>query len=170
MRNIIKSAAVAGFLGLALGPANLAHAQDAEFTLPAGVACPTFDLTIEITFAKNRVMKEFTDRFGNPVRIFEGGKGSDLTFINESTGAEYFIKGNGSVAHTTLNLDGSMEVSTGGHNVLIFFPTDLPSGVGPSTRQYIGRVEYSVSPDGIFTLQRVRGRTVDICAILSDSA
>ena len=100
--------------------------------------------------------------------MFEGGRGSDLLFINDDTDATYFIMGDGSVSHTTLNTDGSSNVSAKGHNVIIFFPPDLPPGVGPSTNQYVGRVQYTVDPDGIFTLQRVRGRTVDICAVLSE--
>ncbi len=111
-------------------------------------------------------MKEWTDEYGNLVRMFEGGKGSDLIFTNEDTGATYSTMGNGSVSHTTFNPDGSSNVSTGGHNVLILFPSDLPLGVGPSTKQYVGHVQYTVAPDGTWTLQSINGKTNDICAIL----
>lgn len=153
-------------LVLALGFASQVNAQ--VFTLPAGLACADFDLTIEITPSDHYVIKQWTDEYGNPVRMLTAGRGSDLLFINEDTGATFSLKGNGSVSHTTFNSDGSSIVSATGHNVLILFPSDLPPGVGPSTKQYVGRVVYTVASDETWTLQKVSGRTTDICAALSE--
>ena len=76
--------------------------------------------------------------------MLTAGKGADLEFVNTATDATFSLMGNGSVSHTTYNLDGSSTVSAEGHNVLILFDNDLPPGVGPSTKQYVGRVVYTV--------------------------
>ncbi|MEJ2309301.1 MAG: hypothetical protein P8Z78_08285 [Gammaproteobacteria bacterium] len=153
-------------LAFTLAFANYANADG--ITLPAGYACADFSLTINITPGDHYVIKEWTDEYGNPVRMLTAGRGADLEFINEDTGATYATMGNGSVSHTTFNPDGSSSVSAEGHNILILFPTDLPPGVGPSTKQYIGRVMYTVDTFGTWELQSVRGKTTDICAALSE--
>jgi hypothetical protein len=165
MKMTIKSAICTSMLALALGSANQVNAADATVTIPAGDACMDFDLIINIDFSDHQVFKEWTDENGNPVRMLTAGKGWDLEFVNGLTGATFSLKGNGSVSHTTLNPDGSSTVSAEGHNVLILFPTDFP---GPSAKQYVGRVVYTVDPTGVWTLQNVRGRTTDICAALSE--
>jgi len=166
MKRIIKSVIVTSILALTLGFVNQVNAD--ELTLPAGFACADFDLIIEITPSDHYVVKEWTDEDGNPVRMLTAGRGTDLEFINGSSGATFSLMGNGSVSHTTFNPDGSSTVSAEGHNVLILFPTDLPPGVGPSTKQYVGRVVYTVDSEGTWTLQKVVGRTTDICAALSE--
>lgn len=166
MKRTIKSIIGTSTLALALGFANQVHAD--TIALPAGFACPDFALTIEIYPSDHYVVKEFTDEYGSPVRMITAGRGADLTFVNESTGATLSLMGNGSVSHTTYNPDGSQSVSAEGHNVLILFPSDLPPGVGPSTQQYVGRVLYTVDASGTWTLQKVRGRIVDICEALSE--
>ena len=52
-----------------------------------------------------------------------------------------------------------------GHNVVIFFPTDIPAG--PSTTLYVGRVVYTVDAAGVFTLLSTSGRTTDLCVLLA---
>jgi hypothetical protein len=161
-------------LTLALGLANQANAEEEPWVLFAsldpGLACEGFGLDVSFrNCSENRPEdKVFTDEYGNPVRILSRGKGCDLKFENQSTDAAFFTKADGSVSHTRFNIDGSQTVSTGGHNVLIFFPSDLPPGVGPSTRQYVGRVVYTVDVNETWTLEKVSGRTVDICAELSE--
>lgn len=152
-------------LALGLGPVNQVNAADFSITLPAGLACE-FDLTVNIDFNDNRVFKEFTDKDGQVVRMISAGKGDDLEFVNTETGATYSIAGNGSVTKTTINHDGSTTNSATGHNVIILFPTDQPPG--PTTTQYIGRVVYTIDTNDVFTLQKVSGRQVDICAALSE--
>ena len=131
MKKTIKYTINAFILTFALGFANQVAADSITIALPAGYACPDFDLTIEIFPNDHRVMKEWTDQNGYPVRMLEAGIGADLDFINEYTGATFSIKANGSVSHTTIHPDDSLSVSVEGHNVLILFPTDLPAGVGP---------------------------------------
>lgn len=146
--------------------ASVAIAQgepDAVIDLPAGLACPGFDLRLEVRgmVQQNRT---FTDRNGNPVRVVSVGKGSALTFINLNNGNTLSLRPNGSGSHTTINPDGTTTVSATGHNVIILFPTDIPAG--PTTVQYVGRVLYTVSADGVFTFRQVNGTRTDICAVL----
>jgi hypothetical protein len=169
-RGVLSVMMVALILPLAVvlgsgSPATAADPPDAVFELPAGVACPDFALKVEVR-GGNQVMKEFRDKNGNVVRMLSAGKGSELSFINLSTGATLSLTTGGSVTHTTLNPDGSQTVTGTGHNVLIFFPTDVPAG--PSTTLYQGRIVYTVDPNGVSTLQEVSGKTTDICAALSD--
>ena len=109
--------------------------------------------------------KEFYDKDGNLVRTMTTGKGVDLTFTNLITGTTYRLKANGSNSKTTIDPStGIATVSATGHNVIILFPTDVPAG--PSTTLYTGQVRYTVTPDGVFTLTKTAGSTVDICAQL----
>lgn len=63
-----------------------------------------------------------------------------------------------------MNADRTQTVSNTGHNVLIWFPTDVPAG--PSTKQYLGNIVYQTDLSGVFTLQNAQGREVDICAAI----
>ena len=137
---------------------------DQILDLPAGLACKDFDLRIEIR-GGNQVVREYRDKNGNVVRLLSAGVGSQLTFINMSSEAKLSLMANGSVTHIGFNPDGSSTWSTTGHNVLILFPTDIPAG--PSTTLNVGRVLFSVDTTGIFTVKKVSGRSMDICAILS---
>jgi hypothetical protein len=138
-----------------------------DIVVPAGLACADFDLHVVGTGSK-QIMKTFTDQDGNPVKVITAGKGFDLTFTNMSPGGESIaFPSNGSVSKTTINADGSATVQATGHNVVIFFPTDVPAG--PSTTLYKGRLVYTVDPypNGVFTLQSSSGPTTDICALLA---
>jgi hypothetical protein len=147
---------------LGLGRPSIA-ASSTVYDLPAGLAC-SFALRVEVV-GGNQVQKTFVDKNGT-VRTISAGKGSALTFTNTETGSTLSLKPNGSVTFTTTpNADGSTTYVVVGHNVLIFFPTDVPAG--PSTTLYIGRVVFTVDSAGVFTLQEVSGKSTDICAILS---
>ena len=136
-----------------------------DFTFPAGVACQ-FEVGVDVTSAPpNRVSKTFTDRNGNIVRLFEGGKGAGLTFSNTSTSASLALKGNGAVITTTSLPDGSILYKARGHVVLIMFPTDIPAG--PSTVLYTGQFVYTVAANGVTTLEGSSGAKMDICAALA---
>lgn len=137
---------------------------DATVVFPAGVACAGFDLQVDIWNNPHRVIREFSDKSGNAVRLLTAGKGSTLAFTNLTTQESFALRPNGSVEHVTYNLDGSQAWTTTGHNVLILFPTDVPAG--PSTTQYVGQVVFTVDPNGVFTLQSARGTATDICAAL----
>ena len=161
------AAALAVVSALAVGTPVPVAAAEADFSivLPAGLACPAFDLGVKGTGDK-RIMRSFTDRNGNPVRTLTAGKGFTLTFTNRSTGNSLTLPSSGSVQRTTINNDGTSTVVSTGHNVLIFFPTDIPAG--PSTTLYVGQVVYTVvNASGVFTLQSTSGRTTDLCALLA---
>jgi len=86
-------------------------------------------------------------------------------FINKSTNVTFPLKGNGAVAHITYNPDNSYTYTATGHNVIIFFPTDVPAG--PSTMQYVGRIVFTTDAEGVSTVQELSGKQIDICAALS---
>jgi hypothetical protein len=174
MNMTIKSAISTFVLALLTVFATQVNAEEPPWTLiyslDPGVACEAFGLDIYVGKCNEHRPddKVFTDIYGNPVRIISGGKGCDLKFVNQFTEATFVTKADGSVSHTTIHSDGSQTVSNEGHNILTFFDTDLPPGVGPSTKQYVGRVVYTVDPYGTWTLEKVSGRTVDICSELSE--
>jgi autotransporter passenger strand-loop-strand repeat protein len=156
------SAALMGALGL---PSISAAETNPDFVLPQGLACKDFALGLSIR-GGNQVYREFTDRNGNVVRLFSGGKGNVQTFTNMTTGEELTIRTGGSVTHTTINSDGSQTVTSTGHNVWILFPTDVPAG--PTTTLYLGKVVFRVDPQTFFSeLLAESAQKVDICAALS---
>ncbi|MGS0687848.1 hypothetical protein ACVBEQ_22265 [Nakamurella sp. GG22] len=130
----------------------------------AGQACD-FALRVEVN-GSSRVQRTFYDRDGNPVRTLSAGTGSTLTFINlDRQRNTYTTKSNGAVARTVPNGDGTSTVTTGGHNVIFLFPTDIPAG--PSTTLYVGQVVYLTDDASKFTLLKTSGRSVDICKVVS---
>jgi hypothetical protein len=135
--------------------------------LPPGTAC---DFRLSIVSNGDRVDKIFVDKNGERVRLIQAGRGWELTFTNADTHSALTLKPNGSVYQEKTNPDGSLTVTATGHNVIIFFPSDVPAG--PSTIQYVGRIVYTVLYPGtanqVFTLQQVSGKQVDICAALSN--
>jgi hypothetical protein len=145
--------------------AGTACAQDVTLDLPAGLACAGFDLRVEIWSNLQRVVREFHDKNGNVVRTLTAGKGDRLSFTNLATSSKISLRPNGSVDHTALQPDGSATTTITGHNVLILFPTDIPTG--PSTTLFVGRVVFTVDPSGVFTVKSTSGKSTDICAALS---
>lgn len=166
MKMTTKSAVGTSMLALALGLASQVNADEPSYSFDPGVAC-SFGLDVYVSNCnEHRVLKTFTDGYGNIVRMLSAGKGCDLDYVNTSTDATYWTKADGSVSHTSYNSDGSQTVAATGHNVLVFYPGDIPSG--PSTTQYVGRVVYTIDTDGTWILEKVAGRRVDICAALSE--
>jgi hypothetical protein len=133
--------------------------------LPAGVACAGFDLRVVIQDIPPTVIREFRDKNGNVVRILTAGKGGELTFINLLTNEELSPRANGGVSHLVLHPDGTRTETLTGHTVTILFPADVPAG--PSTTLHVGRVVINIDENGVFTVQTVSGRSIDICAELS---
>ena len=156
--------ALALAIGGLIGPAAASAANPVVVDFPAGLACAGFDLRVQITGSSN-VFRAFHDKDGNIVRTLLAGRGSALTFVNLSTMSSLSLKANGAVVHTRFNQDGTQTVKATGHVVIFLFPTDVPAG--PSTTLHVGRVEYTVDADGVFTIQRVSGRTTDLCAALA---
>jgi hypothetical protein len=159
-----KGLLAAGAMLAMMGTACPSAADTFDIDLPAGLACANFDLRITVTTNPRRVFKEFYDASGNTVRFISAGKGADLTLTNLATGATLTLRANGSVEKTALNPDGGFTSMVMGHNVIIFFPTDIPPG--PSTTLYVGRVTYSVDPSGVWTLLSTAGDSTDLCAEL----
>ena len=159
--SVAAAVASAGVLALS---ADAALAAPVHLEFPAGTAC-TFGLAVDGAGGDHQVTREFADADGNIVRMLSAGRGFQLTFTNLSSGAKLALPANGAVTHTVVNADGSQTVTTTGHNVLILFPTDVPAG--PSTTLYVGRVVFTVSVDGVFTLVSTSGTATDICAALS---
>ena len=160
------------FAAFAMGATQPAFAQGDTFIVPAGFACPDFNLGIGGTGGKLHT-EVFRDKDGNLVRSITAGKGVDLTYTNYGpdpdapvAGESVTIKTAGSVTSTAYNPDGSFTVTATGHNGLILFPTDVPAG--PTTTQYIGRIVYTVdTASGVFTLLKTSGQERDICAELA---
>jgi hypothetical protein len=156
----VAAAMLAAILGTA---AQSASAQDFSFTLRAGLAC---DFKLKINgYGGNFHTEEFLDRNNNVVRTIAAGKGFGLVFTNTESGAEFALKGDGSVQRATINPDGSSTNVSTGPNVVILVPSDIPAG--PSTTLYVGRFVSAVDALGIFTLQSATGASTDICAALS---
>src|SRR4051812_50075090 len=61
---------------------------DAVLVLPAGVACPGFDLGVGIWDNDNRVIREFTDKNGDVVRLLPAGPGEALALSPISSGGK----------------------------------------------------------------------------------
>lgn len=151
---------------LSAGVPSIAAADPFVLDLPAGQACPSFDLRVEVTPSPRRVYQDFYDKNGNLVRALTAGKGDALSFTNLATQATLSLRPNGAVTRVVPNSDGLQTWTSTGHIVLILFPTDVPAG--PSTTLYVGRIVFTVDPSsGVFTLQSTSGKSVDICAALS---
>lgn len=154
----------AAMLAASLGSAALsASAQDFSFTWRAGLACD-FKLQIHGYGGSFRT-EEFLDKNNNVVRTITAGKGFGLVFTNAESGAQFALKGDGTVQRATVNPDGSSTNISTDHNVVILFPSDVPAG--PSTTLYVGPFASTVDALGIFTLQSAIGSPTDICAALS---
>jgi hypothetical protein len=175
MKTIIRRTLYSLTLVALLATLTLTAAQPASadpFILPAGQACPNFNLGLEST-GGNLHTKEFYDKNGNLVRFLSAGKGVVLTWTNYGpdpdnpvAGASVKIRTDGSVMSTRTNPDRTLTVTATGHNGLILFPTDVPAG--PTTTQYIGRIVYTIDPStGVFTLLSTSGTARDICAELA---
>jgi len=156
-------ALLVALIGITAGPASAAAKHD--LVLRAGIACEDFRLAIDFGGGEQRVSRTLTDADGNPVRIFSGGLGFELTFTNLSNDNQLTLPANGSVMTTRVNPDGTQVVDLSGHNVLILFPTDVPAG--PSTTLYVGRVTFTVDSAGVFTLQSTPPSATDLCAALA---
>lgn len=154
------TAAVVGIVAAAtVSSASAAVAQEpVTDDFPAGTAC-AFPLQIE-TWAAS-VPRELPGRDGDS-RFLRAGKGEPLTFTNVDNGHSVSLKANGAVQRTTIHADGSSTWEMTGHNILILFPTDVPAG--PSTTLCVGRVLFTSTAAGDFTVRQASGHSVDLCA------
>ncbi len=138
-------------------------APDSTQTYGAGEAC-AFPLRIDIT-GSTQVNKTFQGADGS-LRLLAAGTGSDLVFTNLATGKTFALTGNGSVTWTRIDASGSARLTLTGHNIAIYFPTDIPAG--PSTTLVVGREDIAVDLTTFqFTRLSRTGNSTDICAALS---
>ncbi|MHA7223743.1 hypothetical protein ACX80S_15715 [Arthrobacter sp. RHLT1-20] len=137
---------------------------DQHFNLPAGLACPGFDLLVDLTNSRTST-KTFTTKDGVKVRSIEAGKGYIRTYTNMATGKKIIFPSKFFSADTTFDQNGLGTVTSTGHFGLIMFPTDVPAG--PSTTEYVGRVVYTATPNNDFTILSVRAKAIDVCAKLA---
>lgn len=149
--------------GLLLGSA-VANSQDVVIDFPAGLGCADFDLRVGLWESPHRVYREFTDKAGNVVRFLSAGQYGAMSFTNLSTNASVQLPSKGGVNQSRWLADGTEEIVATGLSVVIWFPTDIPPG--PSTIQYVGRLNYTIDPSGVWTQTNFTGKSYDICAML----
>ena len=152
--------------GLTLATAAPAYAADPPppQIFDAGVACD-FALRVDQSLAERRLSKTFLDENGNPVKILSVGKGPDTKLTNLDNGRTLTLRGNGSGSITTVNADGTFTIRQFGHSILILFPTDVPAG--PTTTLIAGTAVFASDADFNFTVQKITGRTTDLCDALA---
>ena len=160
-REAAIAAAALAMIG-SIATAGAAAASDFSVQFPAGTAC-AFPLRVDGT-GGHRIEHTFTNKDGTG-RVLTTGTGSALRFTNETTGATVSLRSNGAVQRTTTLADGSSLNVLTGHNVLFLFPTDVPAG--PSTTLYTGRIMFSATPSGDFTVLGTQGTSSDLCGQLS---
>jgi hypothetical protein len=138
--------------------------EEFDILLPAGLACP-FELGINNPEFPP-LKREFTDRNGNPVRLFAGQSGA-ISYTNTDTGESVSFNARGTrLRETTDPTTGLQTLEFSGQVGLILFESDVPAG--PSTTQISGRLVVTFDPVTGFTeVQEQRGRQIDICAELA---
>jgi hypothetical protein len=130
--------------------------------LPAGQACPDFDLKVVGTNSQTHTVEYRKN--GKLVRTIESGMGYDLTYTNLNTGKSVVYKSDFLVTDSVYHGNGIRTVTSTGYFGIIMFPTDRPPG--PSTTQYVGRVVYKATQNNDFTIKSVRAQKTDVCAQL----
>src|SRR5215213_609013 len=132
--------------------------------LPAPLACPDLNLELDIGDDSKRNTRTFEDRDGNTV-VLTTGAAESVVVTNVDTGESVTAPARGARTRTTTAADGTTTTTHTGHLLLVLFDTDLGgAGLPPSSTTLItGRTVYTVDKGGIFTVQRVNGKTTDIC-------
>ena len=137
---------------------------DFSVEFPAGWACSNFGVKIDI-WEGGAVVRQVKDRNG-VVRALLAGTGNTFRYTNMLTGKTTSTRAGGaSQISTSYAVDGTQKVTTNGHVLVVWFPSDIPAG--PSTNYYTGRFVYTLSPDYVGTMQSHSGNSRDICTELS---
>ena len=161
-------AAVAALLAaLALFSVDRGKAAPFAISFPTGQVCANSAVNVVFSDPGHQVSKQFT-RPNGTVRALSAGKGSDLVFYNPNHPSDTVsLKGNGTVAWTTLNSDGGWTTTLTGHWVIFYFPTDtMLGGPGPATLLVVGREVYRSDAAFNFTQISESGNVTDICSLL----
>lgn len=166
-RSIVTRFAAAAAMALSAAitaPAWAADPPDITVEFPAGAACSSFGLRVELWEGKGQ-LRQVKDRNG-VLRALSAGTGYAFRLSNPNNNKSISTPNNGaSQMVQTYLADGTQVYTTRGHMLLIWFPTDIPAG--PWTILNSGRVVFSLSPAGVGTLGSVTGNTTDVCAALS---
>jgi hypothetical protein len=153
------AAATALAAAVAVGTAQPASA-DQTFVLDPGVGC---SFGLEIKLIGGNLDRETI----GSARVISAGSTGTLIIRNTDTGESVSFPSRGVGINTTTSADGTQTFRYGGQLLLVLFDTDVPAG--PSTTLYTGRVVFTVTPDGITTLQKSAGRQINVCAELGQS-
>lgn len=129
-------------------------------TVPAGVACAGFPVTISIDVDR-QTATTFFDKDGNPIRQVITGR-LILTVANGTTLESRTYRLGGAI-HVVFAADGSVTLTLTGNSLVSLFPNDVPPG--PSTTQGSGRAVIRI--DALFTLVSRTGHVEDVCAELA---
>lgn len=142
-------------------------AAELTIKLPAGEACRDFAVDVVIGDDSKRNTRQFTDRNGNQVSLITGR--AESVVVKAESGASVTVPSRGAVTRTTTDANGVSTVEHRGHLLLVLFSTDVGgAGLTPtSTTLITGRTVFTVTPDGVFTVQSVSGRTTDLCDVLA---
>lgn len=96
--------------------------------------------------------------------VISAGTGFTLVVANTGSGKTLTLDANGAVQISSTAASGVTTLATMGHNVVILFPTD---NGGPSTILYVGQARATIDAAGTWTVTKVAGTSLDICAALS---
>ena len=145
-------------------PAWAADPPDFTVEFPAGLACSSFALRLELWECKGQ-FRELKDKNGY-LRALFAGTGNAFRLTNPTNNKSISAPASGaSQLIQTYLADGSQVYTNRGHVLLIWFPSDIPAG--PWTVLNSGRVVFSLSPAGVGTLKSMTGDSTDVCAALS---
>jgi hypothetical protein len=168
LRFSLSAAAVAALAAVCALSAEHANAQT-TLTFPTGQVCKNSAVTVTIGNNAREVTRTFTSPSGTVTRTLIAGTGPDPTFFNPNhPNVTFSLPGNGGVEWTAARPDGTSTITTTGHNVIFYFPTDtlLGNKPGPATLLVVGREVINVDAAGNFTQVSQTGDVTDICAKL----
>ena len=162
-RRLFAASLFAAAFGIG-GTAWAADPPDLTLEFPAGLACSNFTLRVELWEGKGKT-RELKDKNGYTRSLF-AGTGSAFRLTNLLNSKSISTKNNGASALVeTYQADGTVVITTRGHVLIIWFPSDLPPG--PWTSLHSGHLVYSLSPVGVGTLQSMNGNSTDVCTALT---
>lgn len=111
------------------------------------------------------VEKESIDKDGNTV-FTQRGVTNTFEITNRENGRTFTLRGKGFSLKAVTTPDGTVTIYGSGHFLYQLFPTDVPAG--PSWLLFIGRVVITEAGDPVVaTVQETKGRTIDLCALVS---
>lgn len=141
-----------------------ASSADDSWVFPPDMVCPGFGVQWD-THLDVDLYREIAPRRGDVVHGIYVQAGL-VTLTNLSTNKQVSEYVDGAVFHDRYYPDGTALSTLSGEFIVSLYPTDTPAG--PSLRLYNGRMTYRTDVDGNWTVESVRGTSVDLCARLTD--